>query len=133
MAGADGAQRGEALPVGGLDRQLWSRLRVLVASRPWFVVLAQPTSEQMVHAGQRAVVRTVFELDQFADEVSARLLSGELPADRGSARAVAASVVRLTRAFTAAWSVRPVTSAARTAQFNRELALVAACLDSVAP
>lgn len=123
----------EGLPVDELDRELWARLRVVVSGRPVLASVAEPTSPEMLRAGWIEIARTVRELDSFADEVSARLLSGDVPADPGSARAVAGSVVRLSRVFIATWAGVPVPTAAALAQFNREVELLAACLDSIVP
>jgi hypothetical protein len=126
VSGHGGAERTDPPGAGSpTDRALWERLRALLTSR------AREADDEPSASDFRPPARAVHEIDELAAEITAALAAADAPAGPGTARAVAASVVQLCRAFTQAWSAQPPLTPAQHREFDRDLTVVQTILDSL--
>lgn len=117
----------DEVPVEVHDRTLWAWLSALVAHRPALTTVNAAVDGDGRAAQRAEIASTARAAEQFAKKLSTQLLLTDAPEGAGSARAVAASVVRLCRTSAQGWSQHP-----SLAEFNREVMFLEACLDGIA-
>jgi hypothetical protein len=118
-------QRGEPR-----DDELWTRLQGVLHTRPHVKPVPHPTGGRTPHDARDAAAQAMREIDLLAQRISQALMLPDAPMRDGSAGAVGRSLVRLCRAFVQHWSTHPILTTSRAHDFNQDLGLVSACLDS---
>jgi hypothetical protein len=113
------------------DRDLWLRLRDVLADRPAMAAAPAAGRNDPRDTDRVCVPRTVRLVDRLADQVTLALLPPWEPVYPGTAPAVARWLVGVCRSFVRNWSAHPAPSGARLIEFHRDVACLASILDGV--